>query len=246
MAHEVHKTKEIHKVGVRKTLPVRRESYWARGAEGLYVGYRKINGMRGSWIARERDQDTGKQIYHALGAETDTFDFDAAVAAATKWSKPREKGVSDEPISVKEVCKAYVRTGNVRRGRRRRRAPKNDLSVRSMTRRSVPFRGRVYVPPRSRLGRTAKSKRLVRDDGMPWAHSDWDELVRNAASKAKLPVGTCLYTLRHSFVTQCITDGMTTLDVARLVGTSLTMVENRYGQFVKDAARERSAKVMMI
>ena len=40
---------------------------------------------------------------------------------------------------------------------------------------------------------------FTRDNGHPWAHSDWDELIRDAAEKAGLPKGVCLYTLRHSF-----------------------------------------------
>jgi integrase len=87
---------------------------------------------------------------------------------------------------------------------------------------------------------------LTRDDGKQWAHSDWDELVREAAEKAKLPVGVCLYTLRHSFITQAITDGMTTLDVARLCGTSVGMIEKHYGHLVADAARKRLAAVTML
>ena len=87
---------------------------------------------------------------------------------------------------------------------------------------------------------------LARDDGKPWAPSDWDELVREAAGKAKLPKGTCLYTLRHSFITQAITDGMTTLDVARLCGTSVGMIEKHYGHLVADAARERLAAVTIL
>jgi integrase len=96
--------------------------------------------------------------------------------------------------------------------------------------------------------RLAKSKLpaallLVRDDGKPWAHSDWDELVRGAAPVAKLPAGVCLYTLRHSFITTALTAGMTTLDVARLAGTSLQMIEKHYGHLVSSAARERLALV---
>jgi integrase len=87
---------------------------------------------------------------------------------------------------------------------------------------------------------------FVRDDGKPWAHSDWDELVREAAEKAGLPKGVCLYTLRHSFITQALTDGMTTLDVARLVGTSVMMIEKHYGHLVASAARERLAKVQIL
>jgi hypothetical protein len=39
---------------------------------------------------------------------------------------------------------------------------------------------------------------------------------------------------------------MTTLEVARIVGTSLTMIEKHYGHLVNDTARERLAKVQMI
>lgn len=87
---------------------------------------------------------------------------------------------------------------------------------------------------------------LARDDGKAWAHSDWDELVREAAVAAKLPSGTCLYTLRHSFITQALTDGMATLDVARLVGTSIGMIEKHYGHLVASAARERLAQVRLL
>lgn len=100
---------------------------------------------------------------------------------------------------------------------------------------------------------------FTRDDGKPWAHSDWDELVRAAADAARVPVpegskdepgllpkGVCLYTLRHSFITQAITDGMSTLDVARLAGTSVVMIEKHYGHLVASAARERLAKVEML
>ncbi len=87
---------------------------------------------------------------------------------------------------------------------------------------------------------------LTRDDGKPWAHSDWDELVREAARAAQLPAGTCLYTLRHSFITQALLDGMSTLEVSRIVGTSLAMIEKHYGHLVESTARERLAKVQMI
>jgi integrase len=87
---------------------------------------------------------------------------------------------------------------------------------------------------------------LTRDDGKPWTHSDWDELVRDAATRGELPKGTCLYTLRHSFITQALLDGMSTLEVTRIVGTSLTMIEKHYGHVVHDTARERLAKVQMV
>jgi site-specific recombinase XerD len=87
---------------------------------------------------------------------------------------------------------------------------------------------------------------LTRDDGKPWAHSDWDELVKEAAATAGLPKETCLYTLRHSFITQALLDGMSTLVVAKMVGTSLAMIEKHYGHLVQTTARERLAKVQLL
>lgn len=95
-------------------------------------------------------------------------------------------------------------------------------------------------------GKLPSARMLTRDDGEPWAHSGWDEGVREAARKAGLPPGVTLYTLRHSWITQALMAGTSTLDVARLTGTSLQMIEEHYGHLVLDAARERLAKVVMV
>lgn len=105
------------------------------------------------------------------------------------------------------------------------------------------------------LSRLSKSKLpnaflFVRDDGRHWAHSDWDDLVRAAAKAAGLPAdprtGVCLYTFRHCFITEALLGGMPTLEVARLVGTSVGMIEKHYGHLVASVARERLAKVAML
>jgi site-specific recombinase XerD len=104
------------------------------------------------------------------------------------------------------------------------------------------------APYRFRRRRSRYSNRIAKDklpnawlftrkDGKAWEHSDWDELVRDAAMKAGLPQGVCPYTLRHSFITQSLMDGMATLDVARITGTSLAMIEKHYGHLVMNAAR---------
>lgn len=87
---------------------------------------------------------------------------------------------------------------------------------------------------------------LTDDHGQSWPHSGWDGLVRAAAAAAKLPDGTCLYTLRHSFITAALTDGMSPLDVARIVGTSLRMIDKNYGHLCHYAARERLAAVQIL
>ena len=95
-------------------------------------------------------------------------------------------------------------------------------------------------------GKLADELLFTRDDGKRWAHSDWDELVRAAAERAGLPAGVCLYTLRHSFITQSLIDGMSTLEVARISGTSLAMIERHYGHLVMHAARERLERVQLL
>jgi len=87
----------------------------------------------------------------------------------------------------------------------------------------------------------AKIDRPVR-----WRSYDWGDMVRAAVTAADLPAKTVLYTLRHSWITTALTSGMSTLDVARLVGTSLLMIEKHYGHLVSDAARLRLANVEML
>ncbi|MGB7216518.1 MAG: tyrosine-type recombinase/integrase, partial [Gammaproteobacteria bacterium] len=113
--------------------------------------------------------------------------------------------------------------------------------------RSVPLSpAAVALFERLAKGKLPNAYLLTRDDGKPWGHSDWDEHVRAAAAKAKLPKGVTLYVLRHSWITEALRSGMSTLDVARLTGTSLPMIEQHYGHLVVDAARERLRDVVLI
>jgi len=41
----------------------------------------------------------------------------------------------------------------------------------------------------------------------------------------------------HSFITQALLDGVSTLEVSKIAGTSLTMIEKHYGHLVHDTAR---------
>jgi hypothetical protein len=50
----------------------------------------------------------------------------------------------------------------------------------------------------------------------------------------------------RSFITQSLMDGMMTLDVARLTGTSLAMIEKHYGHLVMDGARTRLELVNLL
>ena len=112
--------------------------------------------------------------------------------------------------------------------------------------RTVPIApAAVALFKRRAKGRKADELLFTRDDGAAWSRSDWDQLVRGAATAAKLPAGVVLYTLRHSWITQAIQSGMNTLDAAKLSGTGLKMIEEHYGHLVAGAARARLGKLQI-
>jgi len=100
------------------------------------------------------------------------------------------------------------------------------------------------------LNRVAKGKTsdapLLSNNGKPWQRHRWDKGIRAAAADAKLPTGTVAYTLRHSWITEALMGGMSTLEVARLTGTSLAMIEKHYGHLVAESARGRLADLEIV
>lgn len=99
---------------------------------------------------------------------------------------------------------------------------------------------------RTSRGKLPTAPLLAKADGTRWFKEEWHPVVRAAAAAAKLPAGTVLYTLRHSWITEALRGGMATLDVSRLAGTSLKMIEKHYGHLVVDSARERLSRVKML
>lgn len=102
----------LSKVEARNKLPSRRDPYWQRLEAGCFVGFRKMaSDTTGTWLARRRDPDTGKQMQQPLGEFPDLAPgtrFDAAAKAARDWFKHLDKGGRKEPLTVKEACQNYV------------------------------------------------------------------------------------------------------------------------------------------
>ena len=69
--------------------------------------------------------------------------------------------------------------------------------------------------------------------------------MREAAKSAELPIGTVLYTLRHSWITEALMGGLSTLEVSKITGTSLVMIQQHYGHLVSTSASERLAKLQL-
>lgn len=63
----------------RKKLAKRREPYWLKITKGCYLGYRKLAGERGAWVAKFRDK-AGRRLQRAIGAADDAMDADGATA----------------------------------------------------------------------------------------------------------------------------------------------------------------------
>lgn len=79
---------------------------------------------------------------------------------------------------------------------------------------------------------------LAYPDGSHWHKDRWVQLIRRTAADAELPRGTCLYSLRHSGITDALTAGVDTLTVARMAGTSLAMIEKHYGHLLHKHAAD--------
>ena len=79
---------------------------------------------------------------------------------------------------------------------------------------------------------------VSRADGRQWDRFTWRDFVKLAAARAKLPPATCLYTFRHSTVTDLVTHGLDLFTVAKISGTSVSMIEKHYGHLQREHARE--------
>jgi integrase len=95
---------DLSKRSTLAALAPRREPYWSRLMQGLFVGYRSAVLGQGTWIARRRMED-GTQKYHALGP---VRDLDEAARAARVWSVSIDAGVTPQSTTVKAACAHYV------------------------------------------------------------------------------------------------------------------------------------------
>lgn len=378
----------IDTVAGRAKLVAKREPYWHRIESGCYVGYRKLIQGEGTWIARWRNPDDGKQHYHSLEHQDD---FDTAVRSARVWFTQCEGG-TPQIISVAEACRRYVnerrltkgettaddaegrfkrhifdasigkielgrlKTGDItnwlhslvkteedfededeetdeliRRskdsanrnlatfkaalnlafregmapastawdrvqsfhdvGRRRTRfltlaerstlidaAPKDlatliksvaytgarpgeianalikDLSPNGSLeldgktgRRAVPLAPKALKHFLACAGkREETAPLLVRVGGSKWDRYSWRDAMQEARTSAGLPQDVVLYSFRHAAISEMIINGIDPLTVARIVGTSLTMIQKHYGHLREEKALAQLAKIKMV
>ena len=99
-----------------------------------------------------------------------------------------------------------------------------------------PLRGAESLVQRLCRNKTPLAPIWTRDDGKNWGHSDWDDLVRAARTKAKLAQDVTAYSLRVSWISDAISGGADILTVARITGTSVSMIDQTYGRLIESAA----------
>lgn len=86
---------------------------------------------------------------------------------------------------------------------------------------------------------------VSRADGSQWKKEAWRDEIKLAAAGAKLPRAIVAYTLRHSGITDLVTDGTNLFTVAKLAGTSIAMIEEHYGHLQQDHARKALSKLSL-
>lgn len=70
---------------------------------------------------------------------------------------------------------------------------------------------------------------LSRSDGAVWNKDSWKKPIKAAALAAEFKTPVTAYTIRHSVITDLVTNGLDLLTVAQLSGTSVIMIEKYYG-----------------
>ena len=70
--------------------------------------------------------------------------------------------------------------------------------------------------------------------------------MREAVKKAKLPLGTVYYTLRHTSLANALTGGMDIHAVSKLCRTSVNMIEKHYGKLSHSDAREKLNRIAFV
>ncbi len=86
---------------------------------------------------------------------------------------------------------------------------------------------------------------LARADGRRWDKDAWKAPIKTAAASAGLPNTVTAYTLRHSTITDLVTNGLDLLTVAQISGTSVVMIEKHYGHHRADHAAKALAGLVL-
>lgn len=94
--------------------------------------------------------------------------------------------------------------------------------------------------------RKAEEPLIARDDGQAWTRYYWRDATQEARAAANLPDDVVLYNLRHVAISEMLVTGIDPMQVARIAGTSVNMIQKHYGHVVKDQIVPLLAKVRVL
>ena len=83
------------------------------------------------------------------------------------------------------------------------------------------------------VGRPANSLLLPRDDGSQWGKNHHQRSFLAAVTSANLADATTFYALRHTHISAALLAGVNIQVVAENCGTSVRMIEQHYGKFLR-------------
>jgi len=109
----------------------------------------------------------------------------------------------------------------------------------------------ITLPPKTAkffsnqcFNKTRGALLFTRWDGVAWTKDTWQIPFNRAAKLAGLPAGACVYTLRHTAITNMIQAGVDVLTVAQISNTSVRMIEATYGHLT--AAHSANALQVLV
>ncbi len=94
-------------------------------------------------------------------------------------------------------------------------------------------------------GKLPNATLLTQASGLAWNKDAWKKPIKVAAEAAGLPKTITAYTLRHSVITDLVTNGLDLLTVAQISGTSVVMIEKHYGHYRAEHAAKALERLVI-
>jgi len=155
----------------------------------------------------------------------------ALIESAAAEVRPFLKALTLIPVRPGDIAK--LRVGDLDLSARTLRIPAGKTGARD-----IPLSSKALAHfSGCARGKHPSAWLVGRSHGGPWSRFAWRDQIREAVKIAKLPRTTVAYTLRHSTITDLVTDGLDLFTVAQISGTSIAMIEAHYGHLQQEHAR---------
>lgn len=244
---------DFGKISLNAIRPTRvkawRDSISASGAAPATVN-RNLNVLKAALNLAHRENlvadDSGWMSVPAIAGASKSRDrwLDAGERAALLDACPADlrafvRGLLLTAARPGELASSTVADFNPIAGTLKYRSSKTEIRAVSLSTTALELcidqsRGKL---PGARLFSTA--------DGKPWTKDRWTRPFRAAvlASGIADPTTVVLYAIRHTAISEMVASGMDAFTVAKMAGTSTTMIDKHYGHLVHEKTRDRLNRI---